>query len=77
MRTQPKHKDRDTQASREGLHRDQQYPHLGRKAQGRESRAGTWYRTQEGCLVGFLEEADPELDIGDGSPAWDWERVLG
>lgn len=26
--------------------------------------------------MGFLEEVDPELSIGDGSPSWDWEEGI-
>lgn len=63
-----------TQASRKGLHCDQQYPHphpnLGRKAQGKENRAETGYKAQERCLVGFLEGVDPKLGIEGGSSAW-------
>lgn len=61
-----------TQASRKGLPHGQQHPHphLGRKAQNRECTAGTGYRAQE-SLLGFLEEVDFELGIGDWNSAGD------
>lgn len=42
------------------------HPYLCRKAQEREQdRTGTGLRAKEGYLLGFLEEVDPELGIGD------------